>query len=707
MIPIFASTVHADLLIHYTFNLESGPTVQNAGTLVDGTIVGGGTYGPGQDASFGTAFYGNRDSLNDAYVRTGVTGDDLGMGAGGVYTAMAWINWAGVSGSNDHMVFGQEDGPGNNQQLHHGIRSEGPDPDADNIHFGGWGGDQDISDAGTVPPNEWTHVAWQYDGTNKKVFVNGVETASAIGNNQSNPALPVIVGGHGRDAPDPAGQSFNGAIDEVKIFDEVLTADEIMLQMDPGLDSDGDGLSDTDETTVYNTDPNDPDSDDDTLNDGVEVLNELDPNSAIGDDGADGDPDMDNLTNKEEIEVHFTNPQEADSDEDGLTDSEEIETHETDPNNPDSDDDTLTDGEEVNDHQTNPNSADSDSDLFSDPIELEAGSDPNDPNSIPDQVALPDPLIYYSFNDQDGVDVENFGTLEDPGSVVGSPTFGDSIDADYGQAFYGNRMDLNDGYVRTNFTGDDLGMGAGGVYTAMAWVNWAGPDAGTGGGDGDYMVFGQEDGPGNNEQLHHGIRADSAPNNIHFGGWGGAQDISDAGAVPEDEWTHVTWQYDGTNKVVFVNGTETANVAGNNQSNPTLPVIIGGHGRDAADPAGQSFNGAIDEVKIYGEVLTAEQIRSAMLPGESGGGAGLAITEIDYNSGDDTITIVFNSRAGRTYALLWSPDMQDGPNYSEIDDAIQANPIEEQTTYTFPAPRPDDDPGQPPVTKAFFFLREN
>ena len=43
-------------------------------------------------------------------------------------------------------------------------------------------------------------------------------------------------------------------------------------------------------------------------------------------------------------------------------------------------------------------------------------------------------------------------------------------------------------------------------------------------------------------------------------------------------------------------------------------MIIGGHGRDAAGPAGQSFNGLIDEVRIYDEVLVPEQIFAAMIP---------------------------------------------------------------------------------------------
>ena len=147
--------------------------------------------------------------------------------------------------------------------MHHGIRA---DSDA-NVHYGGWG--NDLNDAGTVTPNEWTHLAWSYDGTDKVVFVNGVETARQNGGTMAGHAMPVIVGGHGRDAADPAGQSFNGAIDEVKVWDEVLTLAQIQAAMVPASDSgdaDKDGLSDDDEANLYSTDPNNPDSDSDGLN---------------------------------------------------------------------------------------------------------------------------------------------------------------------------------------------------------------------------------------------------------------------------------------------------------------------------------------------------------------------------------------------------------------------------------------------------------
>lgn len=110
--------------------------------------MGDGKYGTSKDGTFGTAFIGNRAGTNNARVHTGFLGTQLGQGDNGEsYTAMAWIRWDGSrSGSSDHMVFGANDGEGNNAMLHHGIR----DDSVNNMHFGGWGGSQDISDAGSV-----------------------------------------------------------------------------------------------------------------------------------------------------------------------------------------------------------------------------------------------------------------------------------------------------------------------------------------------------------------------------------------------------------------------------------------------------------------------------------------------------------------------------------------------------------------------------
>jgi hypothetical protein len=67
----------------------------------------------------------------------------------------------------------------------------------------------------------------------------------------------------------------------------------------PNKDSDGDGLSDADETLVTGTDPNNPDTDGDGLGDGVEVVNRMNP--------LDRDMDKDGVSDGAEIAAG-TNP---------------------------------------------------------------------------------------------------------------------------------------------------------------------------------------------------------------------------------------------------------------------------------------------------------------------------------------------------------------------------------------------------------------
>ena len=77
---------------------------------------------------------------------------------------------------------------------------------------------------------------------------------------------------------------------------------------DEFIDSDRDGLADVIELTVSHTNPNEPDSDFDGLPDGWEVANALDPNSAVGANGASGNPDGDGYTNLQEY-LGGSNPQ--------------------------------------------------------------------------------------------------------------------------------------------------------------------------------------------------------------------------------------------------------------------------------------------------------------------------------------------------------------------------------------------------------------
>jgi outer membrane protein OmpA-like peptidoglycan-associated protein len=105
--------------------------------------------------------------------------------------------------------------------------------------------------------------------------------------------------------------------------------------------------------------------------------------------GGDLDSDGDGLLDSEEA-VIGTDPYDPDTDKDGLTDGQEVKVYRTDPLNPDSDWDGLKDGAEVFTYQTDPNNRDTDNGGVADGHEvIEDGTDPLDPS---------DDLQLYTLN---------------------------------------------------------------------------------------------------------------------------------------------------------------------------------------------------------------------------------------------------------------------------------------------------------------------
>lgn len=155
------------------------------------------------------------------------------------------------------------------------------------------------------------------------------------------------------------------------------------------IDSDGDVLNDYNEIMSFNTNPNNPDTDGDGLNDRDEIRTHLT-------DPLNPDTDGDTLNDSDEVNKHKTNPLEADSDKDGLNDADEINKYKTNPNISDSDADGLNDYEEVMIHKTDPNSRDTDKGTIDDYTEVKRGTDPL--NAEDDVVKIGVPIILDGIN---------------------------------------------------------------------------------------------------------------------------------------------------------------------------------------------------------------------------------------------------------------------------------------------------------------------
>lgn len=123
-------------------------------------------------------------------------------------------------------------------------------------------------------------------------------------------------------------------------------------------DSDNDGLSDHVEVTKYKTNPNAADTDGDGLSDREEIM-------VFGTDPKEVDSDGDGLSDSDEKRLGC-NPRKVDTDGDGIYDGDEVSVWRTSPVLPDSDGDGINDYDEIYLHRTDPVQADTDKDGLTD-----------------------------------------------------------------------------------------------------------------------------------------------------------------------------------------------------------------------------------------------------------------------------------------------------------------------------------------------------
>ncbi len=185
------------------------------------------------------------------------------------------------------------------------------------------------------------------DGTSDEDPVDGLTFyADVDGDGHGDASAPIVAceappGAveNADDCDDADATSYPGATELPDVLDNDCNG-----LADDGIDTDNDGLEDYDERTQWGTDPLNPDSDGDGLDDGTEVAIGTSPTTVDTDGGGTGDG--------AEVLKDGTDPLDpaddvaTDSDGDGLTDAEE-DLLGTDPQNPDTDGGGAGDGAEV------------------------------------------------------------------------------------------------------------------------------------------------------------------------------------------------------------------------------------------------------------------------------------------------------------------------------------------------------------------------
>lgn len=178
-------------------------------------------------------------------------------------------------------------------------------------------------EAATPDPEVWHHlVVTATNGGISQLYVDGQLEGTSEGLNDPEVSITNSTNGNTNNNnvlsigsnPERTERAFHGLIDEVAMWDRALTENEITGIYDAGIN--GEPLS-----TLLSS----GDTDGDGLPNEWEILYNLNPDSADGENGADGDPDMDGATNIQEYE-RGSFPRDEDSDDDTILDGQETKT---------------------------------------------------------------------------------------------------------------------------------------------------------------------------------------------------------------------------------------------------------------------------------------------------------------------------------------------------------------------------------------------
>jgi hypothetical protein len=139
--------------------------------------------------------------------------DSLPTGSGAPWTISLWAK-SNVSSGTNLMAFSYGAGS-NNTTPHVAVTAAGK------WRISTWGNDVDVA-APLVAAGKWTHVVGTFDGTNLRVYINGALSAGPTAITSAPVTTNASIG-----ANPTGGNLWNGAIDEVRVYNRALSSNEV------------------------------------------------------------------------------------------------------------------------------------------------------------------------------------------------------------------------------------------------------------------------------------------------------------------------------------------------------------------------------------------------------------------------------------------------------------------------------------------------
>ena len=221
---VSTSAAQADLVGWWRFNEGSGDTVtDSSGNGHHGTLLGNPEWVAGPDGFGGALAFGPDKCIG---VDCGVFDPTNGTGQ---FTIALWAYWDGT-GTFQHFIT-KSAGWGADTMMFQvelwGAHTEATYTDRVGISYQAAGS----VEFSVMPKNEWVHLTWTFDGTDLTLYVNGVDEVGPKPFSIGPDVDAQLEIGYNSNRPELSERTFHGTLDEVRIYDKALTAEEIQIVM--------------------------------------------------------------------------------------------------------------------------------------------------------------------------------------------------------------------------------------------------------------------------------------------------------------------------------------------------------------------------------------------------------------------------------------------------------------------------------------------